>query len=260
MGEGLAMEKLSNLLFELANVDRLKILLEIQGKPQRLTQISEELELTVQETSRYLARLSEAKLIIKDAGGLYNLVPYGEYVIKQLSGLDFLSYHREYFAAHDLSSLPDEYIARLGELKGCSFTDDVMVAFSKAENLIAQAQEYVWIIGNQVLMSTLPILEAAVKRGAQFRLILPENLTPPPGFKPLPTIPNRVERRTLKHVDVIMTVSEKEARVGFLGANGKLDPSAFESKDAQAHKYCRDLYLHHWEKAKTGRPHGYPVP
>jgi predicted transcriptional regulator len=257
---GLTLEKLSGLLFELANEDRLKILLEIQQKPKRLTQISEKLDLTVQETSRHLARLSAAKLIVKDSDGLYNLIPYGEYVIKQLSGLEFLSKHRTYFAAHDLSNFPSEFIARLGELKECTFTDDVMVAFSKAENLIEQAQEYVWVIGNQVLMSTLPFLEAAVKRGVQFRLILPEDLLPPPGFKPLPNIPNKIERRTLPQVTVIMTISEKEARIGFLATDGKLDPSAFESKDLQAHKYCKDLYLLNWEKAKTGRPKGYPAP
>jgi predicted transcriptional regulator len=256
----LSMEKLSGLLFELANEDRLKILLEIKEKPKRLTQISEKLDLTVQETSRHLARLSEAKLIVKDAEGNYNLIPYGEYILKQLSGLEFLSKHREYFTTHSLSRLPDQYIARLGELKGCTFTDDIMVAFSQAEHLIQQAQEYIWIVGNQVLMSTLPFLEAAIKRGAQFRLILPEDLVPPPGFKPLPTIPNRIERRTLKHVDAIMTISEKEARVGFPTTDGKLDPSAFESKDTRAHKWCKDLYMHYWETGKAGRPQGYPVP
>jgi predicted transcriptional regulator len=254
------METLSGLLFELASEDRLQILLDILEKPQRLTQLSTRLGLTVQETSRHLARLSEAKLIVKDAEGMYNLVPYGKYVILQLSGLEFLSQHREYFATHNLSSLPSEFMARIGELKECSFTDDVMVAFSKAENLIAQAQEYIWIIGNQVLMSTLPYLEAAIKRGAQFRLILPEDLVPPPGFKPLPTIPNRIERRTLPKVDVIMALSEKEARIGFLATDGKLDPSAFESQDPHAHRYCKDLYLHYWETAKTSRPQGYPVP
>ncbi len=255
---GLDMEGLSKLLFELASEDRLSILLAIQEKPRRLTQIAQKLDLTVQETSRYLSRLSEAKLIVKDAEGLYNLVPYGAYIVAQLSGLEFLSNNREYFTTHNLSGIPEEYMARIGELRGCTFIDDIMVAFSQAENLISQAQEYIWIISNQILLSTMPFLEAAIKRGAQFRIILPEDLVPPPGFKPLPTIPNRIERRTLKHVDVIMTISEKEARVCFPSMDGKLDPSAFESQAPKAHKWCKDLYLHYWEMAKTGRPQGYP--
>lgn len=250
---------LSSLLFELANEDRLKILQVIQEKPSRLTQISEKLSLTVQETSRHLARLSDAKLIVKNSEGSYNMLPFGQYVLHQLDGLDFLSKKREYFTTHNLS-LPDEFISRIGELKVCTFTEDVMVAFSLAENLIQNAQEYVWIIGNQVLMSTLPFLEAAVKRGVQFRLMLPENLTPPPGFKPLPTMPGLIERRTLPHVEVIMTISEKEGRVGFPSVDGKLDPAAFESNDHAAHKWCKDLYSYYWGQAKTGRPTGYPTP
>lgn len=226
----------------------------------RLTQLSEKLELTVQETSRHLSRLSDAKLLVKNADGLYELVPYGAYVIKQLSGLDFLSIHQDYFAKHNLSNLPEEFMECIGELQGSGFIDDVMVAFSQAENLISQADEYIWIIGNQVLMSTLSHLEAAVRRGAQFRLILPDNLVPPPGFKPLPTIPGKIERKTLQHVDVIMTVSEKQARVGFLSTDGKLDPSAFEAQTPAAHKWCRDLYMHYWNSARTGQPEKYVNP
>lgn len=253
-------DTLGKLLFELANQDRLQILQEIQTKPMRLTQLSEKLELTVQETSRHLSRLSDAKLLVKNADGLYQLVPYGAYVIKQLSGLDFLSIHQDYFAKHNLSGLLEEFMERIGELQGSSFIDDVMVAFSQAENLISQAEEYIWIIGNQVLMSTLPHLEAAIRRGAQFRLILPENLVPPPGFKPLPTIPGKIERKTLHQVDVIMTVSEKQARVGFLSTDGKLDPSAFEAQTPAAHKWCRDLYMHYWNSARTGQPENYVNP
>jgi len=253
-------ERLSNLFFELSNENRLEILWLIQENPHRLTQISRKLAVTVQEASRHLSRLAEGKLIHKSSDGLFHLTSYGRYVINQLSGLQVLLQHREYFASHDLSSIPSEFVDRIGELKGCSFTDDIMLAFSLAENLIGQAQDYIWIMGNQVLMSTLPLLEAAVKRGAAFRLILPEALTPPPGFKPLPTTPRLVERRTLPHVDVFMTISEKEARVGFLAADGKLDPSAFGSKDLAAHKWCRDLYLHYWEKAEVGQPRGYPTP
>lgn len=253
-------ETLGKLLFELANQDRLQILHEIQAKSMRLTQLSEKLDLTVQETSRHLSRLNDAKLIVKNADGFYELVPYGAYVIKQLLGLNFLSIHQDYFTKHNLSNLPEEFMERIGELQGSSYIDDVMVAFSQAENLISKADEYIWIIGNQVLMSTLPHLEAAIKRGAQFRLILPENLVPPPGFKPLPIIPGKIERKTLRHIDFIMTMSEKQARVGFLSTDGKLDPSAFEAQTPAAHKWCCDLYMHYWQIAQIGQPSGYANP
>jgi predicted transcriptional regulator len=133
-----------------------------------------------------------------------------------------------------------------------------MVAFHKVNTLIEEAGEYVWILSSQILMSTLSFLEAAVKRGVKFRLILPENLTPPPGFKPIPIIPNRIERRTLEHVDIVIVMSEKNARIAFPTEDDKMDHIGFGSTDEMSHKWCKDLFEYCWEKAKIGIPEGYP--
>lgn len=106
-------------------------------------------------------------------------------------------------------------------------------------------------------MSTLPLLEQAVKRRGKFRLILPEDFTPPSDFKPIPVIPNLIERRTLERVDLIITMSEKRARIAF-PAIERMDHIGFGSTDECSHKWCRDLFLHNWERAKTGIPKGYP--
>ena len=145
---------------------------------------------------------------------------------------------------------------RIGDLVNCTFTDDVMVAFHMVETLIKEAQEYVWILSDQILMSTLPFLKEAIKRGVKFRLILPEDVTPPPDFKPLPDIPNLIERRTQK-VDVCITVSERGARVSFPTIE-KLDHIGFRSTDKNPHKWCRELFLYNWERAKLGMPKNYP--
>ena len=121
-----------------------------------------------------------------------------------------------------------------------------------------RAKEFVWILSSQILMSTLSFLEAAVKRGVKFRLILPEDLIPPPGFKPIPIIPNRIERRTLERVDVVIVMSEKNARIAFPTAGYKMDHIGFGSTDEISHKWCKDLFEYYWEKAKIGVPEGYP--
>lgn len=253
------MERLGNLLFELASEDRLNILAKLQEKPTRLTQISENLKLTVQETSRHLSRLSEAKLITKDPEGTYRLLPFGEDLLKLLPGFEFLSKHRDYLNTHDISHLPKEFVTRIGELEKCTFLDDVFAALHLADNVIRGAKDYVWIIGNQVLMSTVPLLEETIKRGTTFRLMLPEDLVPPSGFKPLPYVPGRIERRTLKQVDVTIIMSEKEARVAFPTTVGKMDPSAFASADPIPQKWCKDLYEYYWKQAMIGQPKGYPT-
>jgi predicted transcriptional regulator len=169
-----------------------------------------------------------------------------------------LAKNRDYFIDHAAFNLPDEFVSRIGELDRCTFTDDVMVAFHKVNTLISEAEEYVWILSSQILMSTLPLLEEAVKRGTKFRLILPVALVPPPGFKPVPVIPNLIERRTLQKVDVVVVLSEKEARVAFPTNDGKMDHIGFGSTEKAAYLWCKDLFLHYWEKAQLGKPTGYP--
>jgi len=237
------------LLFELASSERLRIMLLVEKQELKLSHISKKLDMTVTEASRHLQRLSEAKLLEKDEG-LYKLTPFGQLTLSLIPSFDFISKHRDYFAAHTLSRLPHEFIGRMGDLANCAFTDDVMVAFHSVENLIEEAKEYVWILSNQVLMSTLPLLEKAVKRGVTFQLIMPEDLIPPPGFTPLPEIFNLIERRTLPRVDLIIAMSEKQARLSFPTKDDKMDYLGFGSTDEQGHRWCRDLFTHYWGEAK----------
>ena len=254
------MKRLCNLLFELSSKDRLKILLELEKKAMRLTSLSKKLNLTVQETSRHLSRLSDAELIKKGGNGFYRSTPYGEHAMKLLPGFQFLSKHREYFITHTTSRLPNEFASRIGDLLNCTFTDDVMVAFHGVETMIQEAQEYVWILSNQILMSTRPFLEEAVKREVEFRVILPEDLIPPPGFEPNPTIDKVMKMRTLKRVDVVIAMSEKKALEVFPTIHGKMDYFVFGTTDERSHKWCKGLFLYYWERAKPGKPKGYPPP
>jgi len=253
------LERLRNLLFELSSEDRLRILFGLQEKVMRLTHLSKKLGLTVQETSRHLLRLSNAKLIKKEVDGFYRPTPYGEHCMTLLSGFLFLSKQREYFITHTTSHLPHEFVSRIGDLVNCTFEGDIMVAFHGVENIIQKAQEYVWILSDQILMSTRPPLLKAVKRGVEFRLMLPEDMTPPPDFKPT-EITKLVKMKTLKRVDVGLVTSEKEGVVAFPTTDGSIDYLGFRLTDERSHKWCRDLFLYYWEMGEHGMPKGYPSP
>ncbi len=67
------MEELYNLLFELSNEDRLRILLRLNEKPAKIAHISKKLEFPVQETSRNISRLNEANLVQRRSGGSFQL-------------------------------------------------------------------------------------------------------------------------------------------------------------------------------------------
>ncbi len=259
----LVLEALQNLLFELAGADRLAILLELKNGPLRISYLSKKLDFTVQETSRNVLRLVEAKLISKDAEGCFHLTPYGEETIDLLEGFSFLSKYNDYFATHTLSNIPKEFSYSLASLKGCQLVDDVMIAFSNVENMIQKAYEYIWILSNQILVSTMPHLEEALKRGVEFRLLLPLNVTPPKkavermcdsvNLKAIKE--GRLQARFLEKVDVLICLSEKEvAALGFLSTEGKIDYHGFRAEDDLSFKWTKALFSHYWNLSISREP------
>jgi predicted transcriptional regulator len=257
------LEALHNLLFELAGADRLSILLELKNKPLRLSYLSKKLDFTVQETSRNISRLTEAKLITKHADGCLHLTPYGEEVLDLLTGFSFLSQHREYFLMHTLAAIPKEFSYSLASLNGCQLVDDVMVAFSNVENMIQKAEEYIWILSNQILVSTLPHLEESLKRGVEFKLILPKMVSPPKDALERMSNPiflqavksGKLENRFLEKIDVLICLSEKEvAALGFLNAEGNMDYHGFHSTDELSFRWTKALYSHYWNMATRLEP------
>ena len=257
------MESLCNLFFELSNEDRLRIFLQLEGKALRMTHLSRELNLTVQETSRHLSRLSEKKLIQKDIEGFYSFTPSGEQVLRIIPGFEFISEHGEHFTTHTSSCLPHSFASRIGDLVNSTLTDDVMVAFHRVENRIREAEEYVWILSDQILMSSLTPLIEAIKRGARLKIILPKDLTPPLGFTDhdkqqffeQAAMSKLMKNRFIEKVDVAIVMSEKEAAVTFPTLDGRIDYGfGFVTTDKLGHTWCRDLFLYYWERATTEIP------
>ncbi len=251
------MEKLGNLMFELANEDRLRILIRLQEKPMRLTQISNKLKLNMQETSRHLSRLSEAGLVSKDSEGRFRIQPFGEEILNLLAGFEFLEKYRDYFNSHDLSGLPLSFRNRIGELKTCVLSNDFFTSLHLVNNVIRKAEEYLWMISDQVLVSSKPLaMEVIETRTTKFRWILLEDLVPPPEFKPMPFVSSRMERKTLKKIDVAMVLSEKEAQLAFRGTDGKMDFRSFSVVEPLPLNWCKELYEYYWNRATLGLPKG----
>ena len=248
------MERLSKLLFELSNENRLSIIVELEKGAMKLTALSRKLEFTVLETSRHLSRLSGASLVMKNVDGSYHITPLGNQTIAHLSGLEYLANHSGYFKTHTPSSLPREFASRIGDLVKCGFSDNVMQSFGTAESLIKAAEEYIWIASDYVLSSSLPLLEDAVGRGLEFRTILPENLllsafTESHGPPFSSHGQEHMEHRTLKKVDTILVLSEKEAVVTFPTIEGKMDYLGFWTTNELSHTWCKDLFRYYWETA-----------
>lgn len=257
------MEALHNLLFELAGEDRLDLLYELKNKPIRMSDLSKKLGFTVQETSRNLSRLVDSKLINKEADGCFRLTPFGEETLTLLKGFDFLSRHREYFLTHTLMSIPKEFSSSLALLEGCEPVNDVMAMFANVENMIRIAKEYVFILSNQVLVSTLPLLKEAIKKEVEFRLILPASIVPPKDALERMNDPifiqalrtGKFQNRNLERIEVLICLSEIEvAALCFSNSDGKLDYLGFHATDQSSLKWTKALFLHYWNNANRIEP------
>jgi len=257
------MEAFFNVLFEVSNEDRYKILLRLVDEPMNVTQLSKILGLSLTETSRHLSRIEEVGLAIKTPVGSYEITPFGRLSLNQLQVLEFTSKHRDYFNHHSLTHLPKEFVDRIGDLKESSYNDDVMVVFSIMKRVIEEAEESIWAIIDQYPMSIVSSARDSIRRKVRFESIEPEDWVPPTELSEEISDVERTwafearkygfyDPRVLKgNVDVFLYMSEKEvALLAFPTLNGKFDYKGFNTTDETAKKWCRDLFQYYWEKAR----------
>jgi predicted transcriptional regulator len=255
----MSLGNLCDLFFEFSNEDRLRILRTLQTDHLTVTALSNELELTTQETSRHLARLGEVGLTFKNPDGTHSLTGYGELSLKQITGFKFTTSHKGYFKNHDLSGLPAEFIARIGELENSRYIDDVMVIFHLIDQMIREAEEYVWRITDRYIITVIPAWSEALERGIEARLLEPENIVIPPEFNEGEIIADAVlHQQFLNHyldnVPVFMSLSEKQvAGICFPANDGRIDYRGFVSEDPTVLKWAKDLYEHLWNMS-TPKP------
>ena len=256
-------EHLCNIFFELSNEDRLEILFKLQEEHMKVTMLSRELEITTQECSRHIARLSEAKLVEKDPDGFFNLTQYGRASLKLIPSWRFISEHRDYFNTHSLEKIPSEFVCRIGELRKSEPTENVMVTFHIVESLIKNAEEYVWLMHDQYLLNTLPLLRERLENGVTVRTFEPQTMEPKRILDPMRPHyideddeiffmkvweSGQVSTRFSDDIEAFLYVSEKEAVIAFPLSDGSFDYLGFYSKDPSMRRFCRDLFDSCWEK------------
>jgi predicted transcriptional regulator len=243
------MDDLCDLLFEFSSTDRMNIMNCLLEQRLKLSHVSQKLDMTVTEASRHLQRLSDIQLIDKDMDGAFGPTPYGKLALRLLSGLELISGNRQYFLEHDILGLPDELIDRINVLSHANLNTDIVRVLAHVDKMFQEANEYIWVMSfAHSLPSTIPIVEERLQNGVILQRIFPEEIIPLTGEAETIAGPCRI----LPKVDVRIMMTEKEAMCSLPSIDGKRDYSSFIGKDPGFHRWCTDLYLHYWEKAKPG--------
>ncbi len=244
------------LLFEASNEDRLRILGLLNEEMMSVTMLSKRMGMGTQEMSRHVNRLTECGIVARDTEGLNGITPYGRLTLSQLAGLRFTTRNRHYFSDHTLGGLPEAFVNRLGELEGSTYLEDTILVFDHIERMIREAEEYVYRITDGYMTSLMPVIEEALERGVDYRLLSPENVVFPTKFR-MGQVMTRAEVKGQFKVrsnigpNVFLAMSEKEvSSLGFPNHKGKMDHYGFSSGDRRFKGWCLDLFNYCWEKSK----------
>jgi len=258
------MESLCNLLFELSNEDRLRLLQELEEAPMNLVGIAKKLDFTAQGTSRNLARLVQTSLITRNPEGEYEITTYGKNALKLLDSYKLLSQEKSYFLSHNTDSIPLTFIYRFGELIHHDQVTEILDVVANIEREIKEAEEYEWYMapGRIISPSNLDLAIEALDRGVKIRAIEPKGYSP--SGQSVKEIPKEkllaaerhwrqgnIETRFLDSVGVRLYMTEREVAILALPRlDGEVDTLGFHSKNPGFIAWCRDLYEYFWKTAK----------
>ena len=242
-------EGVEKLFYELASESRLGILRELQTRNFKMQELARKLDLTDTEAFRQMQRLSEAALIQKQPDGTYAITQYGKLILHLARPMEFVHKNKECFLTRDIWRLPTEFIDRIGEISQARIAKDMFDMFNGAQQAIAEAEKYVWIIGDKPIGAMNANVNKQVLSGVKFRLIFHESLLP--LYKPVPEETRFVEKRMLEtSIPATLVCTEKEAGVSLLSIDGRADYALLYGKDPQFLKWATDLFLHYWNQAK----------
>jgi predicted transcriptional regulator len=245
------LESLSELLFVLASTDRLQVLFCLkEEKEYRLGDIAQRLDSSIQEASKHVARLREQNLVEKDpSNGYYALTTLGKLVIKLLPSIEFLSQNKEYLLTHNISSLPEEFIERIGELQEHQYNAKVGLVLSFTHQVIREADKFVWLMSDH---SLIDVFDIERDRDSSLTWL-------PTGSKIdwqnlrsyAKDVHSRIEIGFSHEIIAGMALNEKIAGLLLPDLRGSLDfNSGFISNNLSFCKWCQDLYNYIWSESK----------
>jgi predicted transcriptional regulator len=244
------------IFFELASQQRLSILFSLHHKTAKLSQLSKDLGITMQEIHRNVNRLQEAGLIEKDPDGSFSLTTFGNTIIDQIPTFDFLSRYKEYFSEHTLGELPMKFVQRIGALNNCELVKGIVAILEFWKQICRESEEYILEIIPQVPLDLIePIVLSVREKGIRLFYIFPKDVIIPKGRRDILNKLNfdelnnsgRIARRMVDRVQVAVVINEKKASVLFPVQKGETDMNLmFYSEDPSFHAWCLDYFWFRW--------------
>jgi predicted transcriptional regulator len=260
------MEKISSdnspaaaeLFMELASETRLSILASLHKKPVKLSSLSRNLNITVQDVYRNLNRLMEEGLV-RRSDGIFYLTEYGIVVMKQIDGFLVMKKHREFFKEHSITGvMPDKFLQRIGALQNCKVVNTVTAVLQKLKELESSAAKSLKLMASQAWPEEGEIMIDKAGSGVEISVIVGQNTIFPKNVAE--NISPRVEKLASKgiikgqmveqlNIDVYIADNARAA-VMFPNAKGEVDMNTmFVGEDPIFCEWCSDYFDYMWQRS-----------
>ena len=241
-------EAIDKLFYELANESRLGILRELQVGERRLLEIARKMDLTDTEASRQIQRLTDALLIEKQPSGMFRITEYGMLLMQFSRSFGFALKFKKALLRRDLSTFPEAFTDRMGELLQATVTLEQYEMVNIFERIVAESDKYLHFIARRPMhiISQQAIARAGTINNFDLRSIFSEEKLNLEFFSqhynPL------VERRIISQLPAELIVSEKSAVLSLGGSKGRTDYAIFTSKDPAFLNWANDLFDYYWQR------------
>jgi predicted transcriptional regulator len=246
-------ERAAELFFQLASIDRKRILAELRREDLHLNEVSKRVEMTASETLRQLQRMTDARLLEKMGDGKYRLTSYAKAVLDASAPLDFMSRFRDFFMAHDVTLLPVEYRARLGELSGGVLLPTAVDTFNTVTGMLQSAREKIDGTIEVGFATQLEVMKQRIAEGVKVRWLLQESYLPK-ARDVLRTVKKFPEMRYTPRLFGHLYQNDDSADVQLRQNDGTQDYLSFHGKDPAFLRWASDFFEYEWKKAKPWYP------
>lgn len=251
--------KTGQIFTELAGDVRRMMLLKLNERSLKLSELAKELDTSIQHAHSNINRLIDIGLVKKNSGGSLNLTTFGRTVMKQLPTFHFLAEYKDYFQDHTFGDLPLKFERRIGDLNNCSVVKGVVAVLQRWKFMYLEAGEYINTITTQVLVDLIEPLAEKVRSGTKLLYIMPEDVIIPRGTLEATKkvswdsllAEGKAERRMVKKVLIATIVTDKSACVLFPNLKNETDMNVmFYSDDEVFREWCQDYFRYIWDSSE----------
>jgi predicted transcriptional regulator len=245
----------NDLFSVLSNEIRRSMIFSLYEEDMTMSQLAKKFNMTLQAMQKHVPKVIKTDLVKKNTDGKMSLTDIGYVLAHQIPSIEFLSDNNSYLKTHSLSSLPVQFLQRIGDLKKFEMVSKFENSEKYADFLI-EAEEYIKILSAQNYFDlNTDVVSEILKKKIRISQISDEptivSLRYEKGKKSKKKISPTdgiFGKKITKNVPLITCISKKSACLGFLYENGTIDSNNLMwSKDQKFISWCNDFFDHVWK-------------